>query len=191
MKPKATLESVKDICNMCGETLFHNKKNSYGKGGLIDAKVYGGYYSDYLSDITIYRFSFCEKCLASILLKCKIDPCIGEYEIGDHSENFNFTGKNSSFEEEQKYLQWQRWINESFKNKESDHYKHFLKGKCTNSYKCNNKAKYLVDHSGNFNKDRRSIRSWTSCEKHKKLKDNYSYSEYESETQQLKKMVFK
>lgn len=173
---------------MCAESL-NLGGTCDNTGGLESATVYGNYDSNYLFDTRIYKFSFCEKCLASILLKCKIDPCVGRYSFGISAEDFS--EEFESFEEQQKYLKWDRWRQESYNNKESDHYKHFLNNKCTNAYKCKNKAKYLVDYSGNYEQDRSYVQTWTSCERHKKLNSHNVYSPYETERQQLKKIVLK
>lgn len=173
---------------MCGESL-HLGGTCNNTGGLENVTVAGNYDSEYLSDCTLYKFSFCEKCLANLLLKCKIEPCIGTYGPGNGIQDFS--QEQFSFEDNQRYLKWRRWEAESYKTKESDHYKHFLNNKCTNAYKCNNKAKYLVDYAGNYRQDSSYVQTWTSCEKHKKLNSQHFYSEYQSEAQQLKKIVFK
>jgi hypothetical protein len=65
-KPIETL--VDTLCNKCGE--------SCGEGdyphGLIEAEVHGGYDSPVLEDQHAYKFSLCEKCLATLFREFKI-----------------------------------------------------------------------------------------------------------------------
>lgn len=63
--------TVDYVCNRCAKSL---KLEGDGFNGLIEAEVYGCYSSTYLTDLTIYKFSLCEKCLAKLFSEFKISP---------------------------------------------------------------------------------------------------------------------
>lgn len=73
------------VCNKCGEGLCpafesHGFTDAYG---LVEAEVDGGYFSDDLSDMTVYVFSLCERCLRGIFDACKVPPLV--VDLGDGS----------------------------------------------------------------------------------------------------------
>jgi hypothetical protein len=77
---KQTIETTVDIiCNKCGETCsnlkrFHNASQHQmcGFSGLNEIEVHGGYDSQFIGDMTSWRFSLCEKCLSQIVKSFKI-----------------------------------------------------------------------------------------------------------------------
>ena len=191
------LADLKDTCNGCGGTLilFNLDWQDYSSG-LIDAKVSGGYHSNYLSDMTDYRFSLCEKCLSEIFAKFKIPPYFGDYAFGLDTET-----DSKTFKEHLNHLKYRRWKNASYHyvngemvlNTASDVYKHFFKNKCTFRYKCKNKAKYLI---GNHLEFINGININSVCDKHSLDPDiiingSGKLFPYLTEAQQLKEAVFK
>jgi hypothetical protein len=190
-------EDAKTICNMCGNSLLTSNHEGAFHGGLVNAKVSGGYDSEYLSDMSSYTFSFCEKCLASILLKCKIEPYISEYGFGegfgDDCQDILFdTNPYGSFKKEQEYMKYKRWYNEGYPNKNSDVYQHFLKNKCTFKYKCKNKAKYLVTYKNGSEPFSRAVIYHTCCKRHSKdAKEHNIMIPYMSEVNQFKMILLK
>lgn len=53
---------VNDIlCNKCGQSL----KTDCGYEGLVEAKIYGGFYSK-LGDLSVVSFSLCDDCLIEL-----------------------------------------------------------------------------------------------------------------------------
>lgn len=61
------VEIVDDvICNKCGESCMSVDDDFKTPYGLNEVVVSGGYYSNYLEDLTTYTFSLCEKCLSEL-----------------------------------------------------------------------------------------------------------------------------
>src|ERR1700691_4026503 len=66
------------LCNLCGECLCEDGYDYYG---LYNAKVEGGYNSNYLWDMRRYTFSLCEKCLRDMFNRCIIKPDIHDMDM--------------------------------------------------------------------------------------------------------------
>jgi hypothetical protein len=72
------IEEVDDIiCNKCGKSLKEEIRDGMVLineefCGLMETEVYGQYYSPYLENGQIYRFSLCEKCLKNLFRRFKI-----------------------------------------------------------------------------------------------------------------------
>lgn len=62
-KKKVIKEKIVEdvICNKCGSSL----KTDCGYEGLVEAKVYGGFYSK-LGDLSVVSFSLCDDCLIEL-----------------------------------------------------------------------------------------------------------------------------
>lgn len=80
-KVKQTVEVEKTVdllCNKCGETLsnakrFHGSKDpTCGFSGLEEVEVHGGYDSQFVGDMTSWKFSVCEQCLSEFVKGFKI-----------------------------------------------------------------------------------------------------------------------
>jgi hypothetical protein len=79
------------LCNLCGGTCrlpslpnqYVGAPNGDGYYGMIEAVATGGYQSESLEDMTYYRFSLCEGCLAELFARCKIPVERGEYFLGN------------------------------------------------------------------------------------------------------------
>jgi len=70
---KIEIEIVDDIlCDKCGESCKLRDSSEFG--GLIEARVCGGYYSTHLEDGEDFNFSICEKCLFEMFKDFKINP---------------------------------------------------------------------------------------------------------------------
>lgn len=72
--PEPTPRKV--ICNKCGESCAKRTSTlgHFNNEGLIREIVGGGYGSDVLGDLNLYRFSVCEKCLWEYFSTFKIPP---------------------------------------------------------------------------------------------------------------------
>ena len=71
------------LCNKCGSSckLHEFEENDFQWGGLIEAKIMGGYFSSHLEDCQYYTFSICEKCLKELFESFKIPVSINEYDL--------------------------------------------------------------------------------------------------------------
>jgi hypothetical protein len=73
------------LCNLCGETCALNE-DPLDLGGLIDARVSGGYFSTpgngngALDDMTTYTFSLCEFCLDWLFAQCQRQVKVINYD---------------------------------------------------------------------------------------------------------------
>lgn len=61
------------ICNNCGESC-RSKAINENFEGLIEIEVNGSYGTEFLDDMTKYKFSLCEKCLSNMFSKFKMQP---------------------------------------------------------------------------------------------------------------------
>ena len=89
-KKVQTEETIDILCNKCGKTCsgfkrYHNaKENHFGYSGLVETEVHGGYDSQFVGDMTSWKFSICEECLLEITKTFKIP-----HEIkGDYSPDY-------------------------------------------------------------------------------------------------------
>ena len=90
-KKVQTEETVDILCNKCGKTCsglkrYHNAKDHQlcGYSGLVETEVHGGYDSEFVGDMTSWKFSICEECLLEITKTFKIP-----HEIkGDYSHEY-------------------------------------------------------------------------------------------------------
>lgn len=73
------MKKIPYYCNQCGKSCQIDHNVSSDNYGLINAKVYGGYYSNKLEDGVGYTFSLCEPCLSEMFSKFKIKPDKEEY----------------------------------------------------------------------------------------------------------------
>ena len=70
-------------CNRCGGTCaIHYDTDHYDLYGLIGAEVVGGYMSRALRDMTQYRFSLCEPCLAQMFGVFAMPPAVAHVDMG-------------------------------------------------------------------------------------------------------------
>lgn len=140
------------LCNLCGEYLCPNVENANSQipHGLYNAKVAGGYDSDYLIDLHVYEFNLCEKCLRTIFEKSVIKPKVKDY----FNENVVI-----SFEEDQEIYEYSYW------ERSGGSHNAYLNGKCNSAKDCPNKAIYSVFLSDEFTEH-------SACEKHKNRWDN-------------------
>jgi hypothetical protein len=122
------------ICNNCGGTLclpLTGNSHKYPHG-LIDAKISGGYESTYLTDMTTYEFSLCEKCLRVMFESFKIKPDVND---ADGFSDYSY----------EKDLEWHKYVmwRDAGGQKEK-----FDKGICNKSEKCTNFAKWRFFFDG-------------------------------------------
>jgi hypothetical protein len=140
------------LCNLCGECMCPiGTMNEQVPHGLYKAKVIGGYDSYHLSDMSVYVFSFCEKCLRQLFIQCKIKP-----DIRDHIDE-------RSWDEDQKYYEYMIWKDNG------GHHQAYLNGKCNAEKDCFNKAVYTRFHNDT------EFTENCACEEHKELR-SYSNS---------------
>lgn len=81
---KEWIKQHEDVaCNKCGQTclLFQDDVERPVTQGLIDAKVYGDYFSTKLDDLVQYRFNLCEECLTEMFDGFKIPVKKYEYDV--------------------------------------------------------------------------------------------------------------
>ena len=138
------VEPSEILCNLCGECMC--LPESVYPDGLYNAEVSGGYNSYYLSDMTSYEFSLCEKCLREMFIKCKIKPKV------DFS--FDAERNGSNWDEDYKIYEYKIWRDAG------NHHQAYLNGKCNSIKDCQNDAIYTIKHQGEFSED-------SSCEDHK------------------------
>jgi hypothetical protein len=73
------------LCNKCGGDMRTKRiaddgvEFFTGYYGMIDASVSGGFLSEHLDDVTTYRFSLCEKCLAELFGSFAHPPRVDKY----------------------------------------------------------------------------------------------------------------
>jgi hypothetical protein len=62
------------LCNKCGNSCCNIPKelDYISNSGMIDCKVYGGYFSEKLEDFATYTFSLCENCICELFNQFKI-----------------------------------------------------------------------------------------------------------------------
>lgn len=155
------------LCNLCGETMCPiGTMNEQEPHGLSNVDVIGGYDSYHLADMRSYTFSFCEKCLRDLFVKCKIKPIIHELSFGSASE-FYFKKENIvSFEEDQEQYEYRTWCDTG------GHHQAYLNKFCNTKKDCKNKALYTAIYRDNdFSED-------SCCEEHKERYvggQNYKY----------------
>jgi len=157
----------KDIlCNMCGESMCElNSPFNQDPLGLYKADVIGCYDSYHLLDMNQYIFSFCEKCLRDLFIKCKIPPT-----IYDTTYVFNnATGLNQEKREEIAWAEDLEIYEFTIWRDTGGHRQAYLNGTCNAVKNCNNKAAYTKLIDGEFTED-------CCCEDHKKL-FNFKFSE--------------
>lgn len=136
------------LCNLCGESTCINvdreslKLKSEDSHGLIKAKVRCGYNSFYLSDLTEYQFSLCEKCLRDLFIKFKIKPDIIDID-------------GAITWEEDFFL-----YEETLWRADGLDYKAYCNGYCNAVKDCPNKAIYSIILSDEFTEN-------CCCEEHK------------------------
>lgn len=140
------------LCNLCGETVCPiGTMNEVYPHGLYNAKVTGGYESYHLSDMTSYTFSFCEKCLRNLFMKCKIKPLLNVSDI-------DFGGslaREQLWEDDQSFYEFRVWEDAGGRHQA------YVDGKCNAVKDCDNKALYTkYDSYKEFTED-------CSCEEHK------------------------
>lgn len=143
------------LCNLCGECMCPlGTMNEQIPHGLYNAKVVGGYDSYHLFDMSQYTFSFCEKCLRNLFVKCKIKPKTNEVNFdGDSSEG-------RTWEEDHKAYEYRVWRDEG------GHHQAYLNRKCNFIKDCVNAAVYTQLSYDEFTE-------CCCCEEHKEL-FNYS-----------------
>lgn len=143
------------LCNLCGECMCPiGTMNEQYPHGLHNASVVGGYDSYHLFDMTEYTFSFCEKCLRQLFMKCKIKPQINDIDF--HNNKIN----EYSWDDDQIPYEYKLWKDSGA------HHQAYLDKKCNAIKDCPNTAIYSVLFSDDFTED-------TSCEEHK---DHWNYS---------------
>lgn len=156
------VQDPKDIlCNMCGRSMCplgaHNEQYPHG---LHKAVVSGGYDSYHLSDCTSYIFSFCEKCLRQLFMKCIIPPTT--------------TNSLRNLSDQNDWLEDLKWYEYKVWSDEGGAHAAYLSGKCNQEKDCQNDAVYSIFNSDEFTES-------SSCEEHKK--------KYQETSQSLKKFV--
>jgi hypothetical protein len=147
----------KDIlCNMCGECSRPiGTSNEQYHQGLEAVEVKGGYESYHLSDMTTYKFTFCEKCLRQMFMKCKIKPIVNDsdYDILPWDPPIP-DGSSLKWERDQEAYEYRIWKDTG------GHHQAYLDRKCNAVTKCPNKAIYTRRLRGDFTED-------CCCEDHK------------------------
>ncbi len=150
------------LCNMCGEGMCPNITVPSGKWssdvphGLFESSVTGGYESYHLMDMTKYTFSFCEKCLRELFIKCKIPPKLNDLGF---SANFEYVdGEERDWKDELESYEYRIWKDAG------GHHEAYMNKKCNAKKDCPSRAVYTKlynDHD--FTED-------CCCEKHKPLR---------------------
>lgn len=135
------------LCNLCGETMCPiGHMNEQYPHGLHEVKVTGGYDSYHLLDMNQYTFSFCEKCLRTLFMQCKIPPTVWD-ATGASSEDYSFDDDQITYE----YRIWKDG---------GGFHQAYLDRKCNFKKDCSNEAIYTQLISGSFTEG-------SSCEEHK------------------------
>lgn len=131
------------LCNFCGETMCPiGSMNEQIPHGLHKAKVTGGYDSYHLMDLSSYVFSFCEKCLRTLFIQCKIKPDVYDAEFPEKFGDFDYKiGKEQKWEDDQKNWEYREW------QTHGGFHQAFLNKKCNTIKDCPNNAKYTVLYS--------------------------------------------
>lgn len=93
MKRGSEVHEIADVsCNLCGHSCALTEAGHVEMGGLIKARVSGGYFSTpgngsgALDDTTSYHFSLCEFCLDWLFGKFTIPVATSAYMDGDHPD---------------------------------------------------------------------------------------------------------
>ena len=68
------LVEVPILCNKCGKSCIVKQYVENQNYGLLNAQVFGGYFSPSLEDDTEYKFSMCEPCLKILFESFVINP---------------------------------------------------------------------------------------------------------------------
>jgi hypothetical protein len=145
------------LCNYCGESLMLSFSDGESSAyGLVDAKVSGGYLSNHLCDLSIYRFSICEKCLRKLFGEFAIKPQVSEYNLGTEEEAFTYEQDLAS----RKYTDW---VN----NKAAQKAK-LATGLCNATEECTGQPIWYHFLSGEFCGE-------VVCDEHKKGYSNSTY----------------
>lgn len=134
------------LCNLCGGSLCEDGHDHYG---LYNAKVEGGYNSNYLWDLRRYTFSLCEKCLRDIFNQCKIKPDIDEMDM------FGTATSYDKYAEDLTAHEYRMWKNNG------GHHQAYVDGKCNAVKDCPGQAAYTFQYyDGSFTEE-------CGCEDHK------------------------
>lgn len=156
------IDPKEHLCNMCGEGMCPNIVVPSGKWisdsphGLFEASVVGGYESYHLMDMTRYTFSFCEKCLRSLFLQCKIPPRLNELGIEFVDDNLaSFDREERDWQDEVTSYEYRIWKDAG------GHHEAYMNRKCNAIKDCPNAAAYTILHNDT------EFTEETLCEKHK------------------------
>ncbi len=114
-------------CNMCGGSLCPEEGHPIERAhphGLVEVAVGGGYSSLYLSDMTTYRFSLCEKCLRTMFRAFKVPPALSD----------SMGREGHTWEEDDEWIYRYVWMRQGGQERK------FPTGTCTYDEACSNKA---------------------------------------------------
>ena len=143
------------LCNLCGGCMCPEpgSMNEQVPFGLYNAKVDGGYESYHLFDMTRYTFSFCEKCLRELFIKCKIKPIVSDLGINGNLNSYIIT--DTEWERDQEAYEYREWIHNGGLHQA------YMNKKCNQKKDCPNDAIYTIWLNDHFTEE-------CSCEEHKR-----------------------